>query len=198
MTDIKKLTKSGEYRVEQSDGDQHGFQIIQGDDKVWICCCDYTDAISLVHHLKRLSAERSKLIERVDELEDKCKSQSTHLVSFQQESIGHRMWINDLQSGMYINCVYCGHRYGPKEDTPMAMADVLKEHISKCPKHPMSALTADLKLKTEALEFYADKNNIIEDVYMKLVKSTYDDSFKVSTLSQDNGETARQVLHPKP
>ena len=24
-----------------------------------------------------------------------------------------RQWIDDLQSGMYINCVYCGHRYGP-------------------------------------------------------------------------------------
>jgi len=22
-------------------------------------------------------------------------------------------WVNDLQSDMYVNCVYCGHRYGP-------------------------------------------------------------------------------------
>ncbi len=49
-------------------------------------------------------------------------------------------WVNDLQSGMYINCVYCGHRYGPAKNTPIAFAEVLKRHIEQCPKHPMSAL----------------------------------------------------------
>jgi hypothetical protein len=41
---------------------------------------------------------------------------------------------------MYINCVYCGHRYGPDDEIPATMADVLKEHIAQCPKHPMSQL----------------------------------------------------------
>ncbi len=49
-------------------------------------------------------------------------------------------WVADLQSGMYVNCVYCGHRYGPKETTPVAMADALKEHIEQCDQHPMSVL----------------------------------------------------------
>ena len=56
-------------------------------------------------------------------------------------------WIADLQSGLYINCVYCGHRYGPRETTPPIlkeasppMAEVLKEHIKTCPQHPMSVL----------------------------------------------------------
>lgn len=51
-----------------------------------------------------------------------------------------QQWVKDLQSGMYINCVYCGHRYGPESEVPASMADVLKEHIAKCPKHPMSKL----------------------------------------------------------
>lgn len=51
-----------------------------------------------------------------------------------------RQWVADLQSGMYINCVYCGHRYGPSKDTPAVMADVLKAHIEGCPEHPMSKL----------------------------------------------------------
>ena len=55
-----------------------------------------------------------------------------------------RQWVNDLQSGMYVNCVYCGHRYGPSENTPVSMADVLKEHIEHCPEHPMSKLKAQL------------------------------------------------------
>jgi hypothetical protein len=55
-----------------------------------------------------------------------------------------QQWVNDLQSGMYVNCVYCGHRYGPAETTPVSMADALKEHIENCPKHPMSVLKAQL------------------------------------------------------
>ena len=51
-----------------------------------------------------------------------------------------RRWIADLQSGMSINCVYCGHRYGPDPGTPIAMAEVLKKHVEVCPEHPMSTL----------------------------------------------------------
>ena len=50
--------------------------------------------------------------------------------------------VDDLQSGMYINCVYCGHRFGPKDEVPSTMADVLKEHVKTCPKHPMAVLYA--------------------------------------------------------
>lgn len=52
-------------------------------------------------------------------------------------------WVDDLQSGMYVNCVYCGYRYGPGETTPVSMADALKAHVEQCPKHPMSALKAE-------------------------------------------------------
>lgn len=58
-----------------------------------------------------------------------------------------RAWVTDLQSGMYVNCVYCGHRYGPGETTPVSMADALKAHVETCPEHPMSRL----KLENEAL-----------------------------------------------
>ena len=54
-----------------------------------------------------------------------------------------RQWISDLQSGMYVNCVYCGHRYGPKDEVPTSMAEVLKDHIMNCPDHPMSALARE-------------------------------------------------------
>jgi len=68
------------------------------------------------------------------------------------ESERLRQWVSDCQSGMYINCVYCGHRYGPKEDTPVAMADVLKEHIEQCPEHPMSHLLAAVEAMLEDYE----------------------------------------------
>lgn len=56
----------------------------------------------------------------------------------------YAQWVNDLRSGMYINCVYCGHRYGPGSEVPASMADALKEHIEECPEHPMSKLKEEL------------------------------------------------------
>lgn len=55
-----------------------------------------------------------------------------------------KQWVVDLQSGMYVNCVYCGHRYGPGETTPVSMADALRAHVEACPRHPMSKMRTTL------------------------------------------------------
>lgn len=68
-----------------------------------------------------------------------------------QEIADLQQWVNDCQSGMFVNCVYCGHRYGPREDTPVAMADVLRQHIEQCPKHPLSAAKAEIDRLRAAL-----------------------------------------------
>jgi len=60
--------------------------------------------------------------------------------TLKKENARLRVWVSDLLSGMYVNCVYCGHRYGPAKDTPVAMAEVLKAHIEICPEHPLSVL----------------------------------------------------------
>lgn len=65
------------------------------------------------------------------------------IVALKSEIEELQKWVNDLHAGMYINCVYCGHRYGPDTEVPASMADVLKKHIEQCPKHPMSALKAE-------------------------------------------------------
>lgn len=65
-----------------------------------------------------------------------------------------REWVNDLQAGMYINCVYCGHRYGPNDQVPASMADVLKAHVEQCPEHPMS------ELKAENATLRAERDNL--------------------------------------
>lgn len=62
-----------------------------------------------------------------------------------------QQWIADLQSGMYINCVYCGHRYGPMESTPVSMAYILKQHIQECDKHPMAQMKRALLTVREIL-----------------------------------------------
>lgn len=67
-----------------------------------------------------------------------------HIEQLERENERLKQWVNDLQSGMYVNCVYCGHRYGPERDTPASMADILKEHIEQCPEHPMSKLKQEI------------------------------------------------------
>lgn len=67
-------------------------------------------------------------------------------------------WVQDLQSGMYINCVYCGHRYGPKDEVPVSMAEVLKQHVAHCPEHPMSQCVKQLQAASHALRSYESGN----------------------------------------
>lgn len=54
-----------------------------------------------------------------------------------------QQWVADLQSNMFINCVYCGYRAGEQETVS---AEDLKRHVEVCPKHPMSALKAENEL----------------------------------------------------
>lgn len=81
----------------------------------------------------------------------------------QAENERLRAWIDDLQSGMYVNCVYCGHRYGPGETTPVSMADSLKAHIEQCPKHPMSTLKAENERLKAELAIYKKARKVCSD-----------------------------------
>jgi len=53
--------------------------------------------------------------------------------------------VADCQSGMWVSCIYCGHRYGPKATTPVTQADLLTKHAEQCSKHPMSTLRAEVE-----------------------------------------------------
>lgn len=64
---------------------------------------------------------------------------SSLVLELAQEILHLRKWVSDLQSGLYVNCVYCGMRYGRVEDTPISMADVLKSHVEICKSHPLAA-----------------------------------------------------------
>jgi ribosomal protein L37AE/L43A len=71
----------------------------------------------------------------------------------------YNQWVDDLQSGMYVNCVYCGHRYGPGETTPVTMAEALKQHVQECPQHPMSELRRVAIAAWHALKSYEHGNS---------------------------------------
>lgn len=85
-------------------------------------------------------ALHSSADDRLSEALNQLAAKDAELAAARRETEKSRRWVDDLQAGMYINCVYCGHRYGPDDQVSATMAQALKEHIGQCPKHPMSAL----------------------------------------------------------
>ncbi len=83
--------------------------------------------------------------QRANHLEAKLHDQELVIQSQKQELQRLKAWVNDLQSGMYINCVYCGFNYGPRDKVDATMDNALKKHIEQCPEHPMSQLKKELE-----------------------------------------------------
>jgi len=104
----------------------------------WVKLCHLTDAAG------------------IDALEDGTAEVFDEVEALLREHAKLKAWVDDLQSGMFINCVYCGHRYGPEDEVPATMADALKEHIEQCQKHPMSALKRE---HTKLLKLIDDLTN---------------------------------------
>lgn len=81
----------------------------------------------------------------------------------------YKTWVQDLQSGMYVNCVYCGHRYGPADKVPVSMADALKQHIEQCPEHPMSKLRAELEAERQRVRWIPVAERLPKEYTMVLI-----------------------------
>lgn len=62
-------------------------------------------------------------------------------------------WVTDLLSGKYVNCVYCGHRYGPTDTTPTSMSEILTEHIKHCEHHPLNSAIEVIKQLLPTAQF---------------------------------------------
>ena len=103
-----------------------------------------TDAVKLTFACQRILS----LHRIIGHLEDQLSRRARDAT---EEAARLKRWVADLQSGMFVNCVYCGHRYGPGETTPVSMADALKAHVEQCPEHPMSKLRERLDTSTFAL-----------------------------------------------
>lgn len=78
-----------------------------------------------------------------------------------------RDWVADCQSGMYVNCVYCGHRYGPADQVPVSMALALKQHIAQCPAHPMAELLKYCKASYYAISSLLAVREGITDEFLE-------------------------------
>lgn len=111
------------------------------------------DVCHQAREIERLKNKCDRLKEKLDKaIYELGEPKPGSVVAMQEEIKRLKKWTNDLQAGMYINCVYCGHRYGPDSEVPAAMADVLKEHIESCPEHPMSELKREIERLKEEID----------------------------------------------
>jgi hypothetical protein len=97
--------------------------------------CEIADAA-----LTREQALRRELVQLERWVWDAERQDEKRLV---RECARLRMWVRDLHSGMWLNCAFCGHRYGPGDALEAStMIDALRAHIAQCPEHPMTAMRA--------------------------------------------------------
>ena len=113
--------------------------------------------------------------------------------SLQADNERLRQWVNDLQSGMYVNCVYCGHRYGPEKDTPVSMADILKAHIEQCSEHPMSKLKAQLTERTAERDSYKRSFLVVEEERNECAKQLAEKDDIIASIRNYESEAEKQV-----
>lgn len=83
-------------------------------------------------------------------------------VNLEEQLRRYKLWVDDLQSGSYVNCGYCGYRYGPCQDRPVAMADLLKQHVERCQEHPLFKLRKIAAAAYDALRSYEFGNSATE------------------------------------
>jgi hypothetical protein len=104
--------------------------------------------------------------EPLDEAAALIEQDGIELARLAAENKQLRDWKDDLHAGMYINCVYCGHRYGPDDEVPATMAQALYDHIQQCPEHPLSHASARIAALEAALRELLDA---VDDLSVKLV-----------------------------
>lgn len=56
-------------------------------------------------------------------------------------------WVQDLQGGMSVNCVHCGHHF-----EGVGNGDLLRQHVMTCPKHPLAAALQEVATQALTIE----------------------------------------------
>lgn len=76
-----------------------------------------------------------------------CDLANDRIAVLEMENEKLERWVDDLQAGGWVNCVYCGKRYGARDEqlkVHETMREALEEHVESCPKHPLAKYKAEL------------------------------------------------------
>jgi hypothetical protein len=115
-----------------------------------------------------LPGRMSLLSTVVKELRLTTSAREKTVTELEQELERKRKWIEDLQNKGFVNCVYCGCRFGPAETTAPVLSDVLKRHMEECSKHPMSDLKKRLDCSEKGVQELASRNVALDCANRKL------------------------------
>lgn len=85
-----------------------------------------------------------------------------------------------------VTCVYCGHLY--PEQTPTSGADILKDHIKICDKHPMREAEQTIDLLRGALVGLVGSDDKAELEKMELI-------MKSTAMLDDDRENTINAIH---
>lgn len=117
-------------------------------------------------------------------------------------------WVDDLQDGGWVNCVYCGQRYGERDEqlqVHQTMREALAEHVESCPKHPMAKLKAErdkLKAELERLRRQVRKANVAISKHLStghgddLLDATVAIAAALGQRKEGDGQEERRCLNP--
>ena len=155
------------------------------------------DALTLERD--KLTAERNDWKARYQSVAEMHDALIAEFNEMRAENKRLEAWIDDLQSEMYINCVYCGHRYGPnKGDHLVTMRKTLEKHIEECPKHPLSmARNRIMELEAENRWLRDQYNSLIFEVSYKFPGESRHDTAKRYIREREEygiGIVAKQAL----
>lgn len=123
----------------------------------------------IISHVRELELDLTVNASMLARQCDLSREAETKVKELEASNKKMEMWVADLQSGKYINCVYCGHRYAP--GTPGIMSQVLYEHIKQCPKHPLSKSEASNKKLREAIKEFRTHCIVPKDISDTLDKA---------------------------
>lgn len=110
---------------------------------VWCVYCGYEFEGTEENHI--VMANKTK--EHMENCEKHPLKAARHEINRLQN------WVNDLQSNMCINCIYCGYRAGHQGED--VSANTLTQHVEECPKHPLKVARdriVELEKRVEELE----------------------------------------------
>lgn len=89
------------------------------------------------HRLREAKRYANRLEWELNSLKERLATCSVAWAEAKAELASAQAWIERLQDGRTLTCVYCGHEYSP--GTPAHGVGALTEHIKVCPRHPMRA-----------------------------------------------------------
>lgn len=123
----------------------------------------------------------------------------TEIKELQAKNKELEIWIDNLQSGTVITCVYCGHIHSVQKNShPLTVREALRKHIEICPKHPMSKSKTEMEAKIKDLHKTIDAYRDVCNEYIPADKLDEANSKVILLAVGEQEQIGRDLLNRRP